>query len=98
MQSTRPARAGVVLALLFAAWHLLWSLLVAVGAAQPILDFIFRLHFITPVYTVGTFNAGTAALLIVVSATIGFAIGWTFGVLWNRFAARGSERGSSAVS
>ena len=87
MQSTRPARAGVVLAVLFAAWHLLWSLLVAVGWAQPTMDFIFRLHFIKPVYEIGAFNAGTAALLIIVSATIGFAIGWTFGVLWNRFAA-----------
>ena len=96
MQSIRPARAGVVLALLLAVFHLLWSLLVAVGWAQPSIDFIFRLHFIKPVYEIGTFNAGTAALLIVVSATFGFAMGWTFAVLWNRFAARGSEKSSSS--
>jgi hypothetical protein len=50
-----------------------------------LIDFIFWLHFIKPVYVIGTFNIGTVLLLIVITAGIGYAIDYTFGVLWNRF-------------
>ena len=74
-----------MLGALLGGWHFLWSLLVAVGWAQPLIDFIFWLHFIKPVYVIGAFNVGTALLLIVITTGIGYAIGYIFGVLWNRF-------------
>ena len=51
--------------------------------AQPLIDFVFWMHFIKPVYVVGTFNAGTALILIAVTSGVGYALGWIFGVLWN---------------
>jgi hypothetical protein len=35
-----PVRTGLVLAAVIGLWHLSWSLLVALGGAQPFIDFI----------------------------------------------------------
>lgn len=61
----------------------MWSLLVALGLAQLVVDWIFRLHFIQPPYTITGFNLGTAAILIVVTSVIGFVMGWLFAAIWN---------------
>ena len=83
MQSISPNKAGLVLGVLLGGWHFLWGLLVLLGWAQPLIDFVFWMHFIKPVYVVGTFNAGTALILIAVTSGVGYALGWIFGVLWN---------------
>lgn len=80
----RPIRAGLVFAMLLGGYHLMWSLLVAIGWAQALIDFIFRIHFIKPVYVIEQFNAGTALLLVAVTSAIGYIVGWSFGVLWNK--------------
>jgi hypothetical protein len=84
MVTIHPHRAGLVVAILLGGWHFLWSLLVAVGWAQPLIDFIFWIHFIRPIYVVAKFNIGVALLLIAVSAAIGYAMGWSVAVLWNK--------------
>ena len=76
-------RAGLVLGLLLGGFHLLWALLVASGAAQPVMDFIFWLHFIRPVYVIEGFEPLRAAGLVLLTATIGYAIGSSFALLWN---------------
>ena len=80
----RPNKAGVIFGAIVGGWHLLWSLLVVLGLAQLILDFIFWMLFIKPVYVVEPFNAGTAAVLVITTAIIGYVVGWLFGALWNR--------------
>jgi hypothetical protein len=83
-KAIHPGKAGLVLGTLIGGWHLLWALLVALGWAQPLIDFIFWLHFIKPVYVVGKFDAGVAALLVGLTGVIGFALGGAFAVLWNK--------------
>jgi len=83
MKSIHPVKAGIILAALFGGWHLLWAVLVAVGWAQALIDFVFWMHFIKPVYVIGPFNLGIAAVLIVVTSVVGFLIGYIFSVLWN---------------
>lgn len=63
---------------------MLWLLLVRLGWAQTVIDFIFWIHFIKPVYIVEAFNFSTALLLILVTASIGYALGWGFTTVWNK--------------
>jgi hypothetical protein len=76
-------KTGIVVGLLIGLWHLTWSLLVAFGVAQAVINWIFRLHFIQPPYTITAFNLVTAVTLIVVTSIIGFVMGWLFGAIWN---------------
>jgi demethoxyubiquinone hydroxylase (CLK1/Coq7/Cat5 family) len=41
------------------------------------------MHFIKPIYVIQAFNLGTATVLVVVTAIMGFVIGSIFAVLWN---------------
>ena len=81
--AVRLNKAGLAIGGLLGTWHLLWALMVALGVAQPILDFVFWMHFIKPVYVVGPFQLGTALALIVVTSLIGYAIGLILAGLWN---------------
>lgn len=76
-------RAGLILASFLGLFHLAWALLVALGFAQAILDFIYRLHFLNNPFTIQTFELGTAALLVIVTAACGYVLGAVLAWLWN---------------
>ena len=84
MITIRPERTALIFAILLGGWHLVWSLLVAAGWAQPLIDFIFWIHFIQPVYVIQKFNIAIALLLVGITAAIGYFIGWIFALLWNK--------------
>jgi hypothetical protein len=86
MNRTNPHSFGLVFGIFLAVWHALWSLLVWLGAAQPLIDFIFRLHMIIPPYKIAAFNLATAAALVALTAVSGYAMGWVVSFIWNRFA------------
>ena len=77
-------RAGLVLALLLGGMHFIWALLVAVGWAQPLMDFVFWLHFIRPVYVIEGFDLLRAGGLVLLTGMIGYAMGSAYAFLWNR--------------
>ena len=62
---------GIAFGALLGATHLSWGLLVALGWAQPLMDFLFWVHFIRPVYVIQPFSFSTAAVLIVIIVTVG---------------------------
>jgi hypothetical protein len=76
---------GLVVGAMLGGMHLFWSLLVAAGWGQPILNFIFWMHFIKPIYLVESFELTRAIMLVVVTTGIGFIVGWAAAWLWNRF-------------
>lgn len=78
-----PHKLGLAIGALLGLIHLTWSLLVATGLAQTYMDWIFKLHFITPVYQVGPFDLMTAITLVAVTAILGYIIGWVGANVWN---------------
>jgi len=74
----------MVVGALLAGWHLLWSVLVLIGFAQPIIDFIFWAHMIKPVYVVKPFDPVAAVTLIMITGVIGYAFGFVGAIIWNR--------------
>ena len=84
MKRVHPNIVGLVFAAFMAMWHVLWSVLVAAGVAQPVIDFIFRLHMIVPPYKIAEFQLDTAASLVLVTAGIGYVAGWAVSLIWNR--------------
>jgi hypothetical protein len=81
---TNPNKVGLVIGALIGGWHVVWSLLVLIGWAQPILDFIFWAHMIKPVYFVNPFDPVAAVTLIVITAAIGYVFDSLGAVIWNR--------------
>ena len=79
-----PLRTGLAVGAIFGLWHLAWAALVALGWAKPLLDFVLWLHMIKPFIVVEAFSFGRAAGLVVVTAAVGYVIGWLFAMLWNR--------------
>ncbi len=76
-------KVGLVFGGAFAICHAVWSLLVLASLAKPFLDFILGLHFLSFDYSVDSFSFGTAGLLVVVTAVIGYVVGCVVGWLWN---------------
>ena len=83
MQTVNLHKSGLTLGVLIGLSHALWAALVAFGLAQPIVDFIFWMHFIKPVYTIGPFNIGTALVLIAATSIIGYVTGLVLAGIWN---------------
>jgi hypothetical protein len=88
MNRVHPRSFGFALAVFLGAGHALWAFLVWAGAAQWLLDFIFRLHMIAPPYRVTAFSPITATGLVLTTAAIGYLSGWFIGFVWNQFVAR----------
>jgi hypothetical protein len=80
----RVNRTGLAVAVVLGGMHLAWAILVAAGVAQIVSDFIFRLHFIQPVYVIQPFDLLRALALVLLSGCIGYCMGAVFALLWNR--------------
>ncbi len=78
-----PGKVALTLGLVFAGFHLLWSILVALSLAQGLLDFIFGLHMIANPYQVTGFDVVKAGTLVVVTFVIGYVLGYIFTSVWN---------------
>ena len=74
---------GIAFGVLLGATHLSWGLLVALGWAQSLMDFVFWMHFIRPIYVIQPFSLLTSAILVIVTSLSGFFIAFIFGVILN---------------
>jgi hypothetical protein len=79
-----PNKVGLVIGALIGGWHFVWSLLVVIGRAQPIIDFIFWAHMIKRVYFVKAFDPLAAVTLIIITGVIGYVFGFLGAAIWNR--------------
>lgn len=79
-----PVKTGYVVGAFIGGWHLVWSILVALGWAQALINFILWMHMINLPYVVGAFDFTAATTLVVVTAISGCVFGYLFALLWNR--------------
>jgi len=78
---------GLIFGVFLAAVHAVWALLVAVipGLLQQFLDWVFALHFLSPIYTLTSFDFVNAILLVALTFVVGYIGGWVFATVWNWF-------------
>ncbi len=88
MSVVSQQKAGLMLGALLGCWHLIWAIVVGSGWGQPLLDFVFWMHFIKPALVIDTFSIGRALVLITVMAAIGYCAGYLGALIWNRLHAR----------
>lgn len=81
-----PFRLGLVFGVVLALGHAAWALVVALGWAQAILDFVFWAHFINPPYRVMAFDLSRALVLVGLTFAVGLILGTVGGAVWNRLA------------
>ena len=77
-------KTGLTFGFLISFFHLVWSILVALGIAQTLLNFILNLHMIDSATTVMPFNLIKAVGLIVITFVVGYISGWLMAFFWNK--------------
>lgn len=87
MRRLSPLGCGLSAGIVIGLWHFAWAALVASGYAQPLLDFVLRLHFLEFKYALAPFAVSTAAMLVALTFAVGFLFGLVFAVVWNWLAA-----------
>jgi hypothetical protein len=65
--------------------HFVWGLFIAFGAAQWLLDFIYRMHSLNNPFTVMPFDLLRTLGLVVFAFVMGYVFGYVFAGLWNKF-------------
>ena len=91
-------RVGFAFGLLLGLMHAGWSALVWAGKAQPLLDYYFKLHFLSNPLEVQAYSFVTAATLVGITFGVGFALGFVFAVLWNALFGHGKPAAKKAAS
>ncbi|MFA6608308.1 MAG: hypothetical protein WCT07_00105 [Candidatus Paceibacterota bacterium] len=81
---TNANKVGLVGGALLGGWHLLWSVLVFLGVGQTLIDFVLWMHMIHLPYVVGPFELTAALTLIVMTTILGYCIGYTISLVWNK--------------
>ncbi|MDB5194846.1 MAG: hypothetical protein JWO84_30 [Parcubacteria group bacterium] len=79
-----PKKTGLTLGLLFAAVHVIWSLIVAFGWGQAVIDFVMWAHMVHATHIVGPFDLAASLTVITLSFLIGFVVGAVFSKIWNQ--------------
>lgn len=77
-------RAGLVFAALLGGFHAGWALLVFLGVAQGLMDFVFWAHMIYVPYIVGPFEVKAALTLVALTGAIGYIMGVATQFVWSK--------------
>jgi len=84
MHQLHVQKTALTLGWFVSAMHLIWSVLVAMGIGQWLMDFIFWAHMIHLPITVGPFDLIASVTLIAVTFVVGYIFGYVFAIIWNR--------------
>ena len=84
MSHSFPHRLGRTLSLFAGLMHLIWIILIWIGAAGPWREFVYGLHAINMQATIGTMSIGRAIGLLILALIMGYIVGWVVGAIWER--------------
>ncbi len=84
MHVLNAKKAAVAVGSLAALGHALWVALVALNLSGPLLNFVFRIHFLSNPYVIQGFGWGRAIALVLVTFVAGYVVGYVFALIWNR--------------
>ena len=82
--NTNTHKAGLVGAVMLGGFHVLWSVLILLGWAQPLVNFSMWAHMVESGPVFAPFDAGAALTVIVVASCIGYAVGFILSTVWNK--------------
>lgn len=77
-------KTGLTFGFLISFMHLIWSVLVALGVAQVLINFVFSLHMLVMPIVVMPFNLVKALGLIIITFIVGYIFGWLMAFFWNK--------------
>jgi hypothetical protein len=78
-------KTGLAFGFLVCFFHLVWSILVAIGVAQVLINFVFNIHMLAVPIIVMPFSLIRALTLIIVTFIVGYVFGWLMAFFWNKF-------------
>lgn len=76
-------KVGLVVGAFFGIVHAAWAALVAFGFAQPLMNWIYSVHFLNNPFLVEPFDIGAAVTLVIAAFIIGYIFGRVFAAIWN---------------
>jgi hypothetical protein len=85
MEKLDKNKTGLVVGFVLALMHAVWALFVAItpGGLQTFLDWVFKVHFLEPVWILTAFNFLDAIFLVILTFVCGFILGWVFAAVHN---------------
>ena len=83
MNQLNHQKTGLTLGLMLGLLHVVWSALIALGWAKPLVDWIMGLHMIQEPLLILPFSWQSAAWLVVATFVVGNVAGFVFASLWN---------------
>lgn len=84
MNHLSPHKTGLVLGTLIGGVSLLWALLVSLGWAGILVNFILKIHMISIPFVMLPFNLSMALGLVAVKFVIAYCVGASFAYLANK--------------
>lgn len=79
-----PKKVALVLGSFTGLIHLVWGVLIALGFAQPLMDFIYRMHSLNNPFTFTSFSLMRSVSLVIITFLVGYVWGYIFATLWNK--------------
>lgn len=79
-----PKKVGLVLGSFSGLFHLIWSVAIALGFAQPWINFVYNMHSLNNPFVVAPFSFARSVILIIVAFLTGYVWGYIFATLWNK--------------
>lgn len=87
MSHAFPHRLGRTLSLFAGLVHLVWIVLIWIGAAGPWMDFVYGMHAMKldgATMTVQSMPILGAIFLLALVLVMGYVVGWVVGAIWER--------------